>query len=283
MPIVNWNHYTFELRETSPELYSMDRAAFAHVVVAGEYNRILESVPPGSTVFDCGANIGCFTILASACVGPRGKVVSIEPDQANLIQLRRNIELNRLTNVTVVDRPIWSEGDVSVSLSGEGVSVTVGPAGGDRIAKTTTLSEIVRELEIERIDGLKIDIEGSEVELFKSRGELEILSGVSCLVAEVHSEAAFDHLRKVLDLGGFSVAGPFYESSYLSRIMASLMRHPLLLLRLYRREALMVGIRVLRGSRNSCRQTNTDSTSVFAVFNIEARHLSSRDLNAGSH
>ena len=56
----------------------------------------------GQTVIDVGANIGYFTVLASAAVGPRGSVVAVEPDRGNLRLLRANLWLNACDNVRVV-------------------------------------------------------------------------------------------------------------------------------------------------------------------------------------
>ncbi|MBO6949917.1 MAG: FkbM family methyltransferase [Rhodospirillales bacterium] len=64
--------------------------------------RVLEK---GDRVFDVGANIGFFTLLSAALVGPEGAVVSFEPDAENIKRLSANIDLNGLNNVTTIERP----------------------------------------------------------------------------------------------------------------------------------------------------------------------------------
>ena len=59
-------------------------------------------VRPGMTVFDVGANKGQMTLLFAALVGPAGRVVAIEPAPAECRSLERNVRLNHLTNVTVI-------------------------------------------------------------------------------------------------------------------------------------------------------------------------------------
>jgi len=69
---------------------------------------ILRTLKPGDFAIDVGANIGVFTIMMAQLVGPTGKVLASEPDPDNLAFLRKNIELNNLTNVEVIDQPFWS-------------------------------------------------------------------------------------------------------------------------------------------------------------------------------
>src|SRR3990172_6973241 len=72
----------------------------------GVYERHLQSViwnalAPGDVVYDIGANIGIFTLLASRRVGSSGHVYPFEPLPDNLIRLRTVIAVNHLENVTI--------------------------------------------------------------------------------------------------------------------------------------------------------------------------------------
>lgn len=60
-----------------------------------------ERLRPGMTVFDLGANIGYYSVLASRLVGPTGRVFSFEPDIDNLHLLQRNLRANGCANVEV--------------------------------------------------------------------------------------------------------------------------------------------------------------------------------------
>ena len=53
---------------------------------------------PGMNVLDIGANIGYYAIMESILVGTSGNVVAIEPMLPNIKMLRKNIELNNLTD-----------------------------------------------------------------------------------------------------------------------------------------------------------------------------------------
>ena len=70
--------------------------------IAAVFNRAIQ---PGDTVLDIGANVGVFvtSVLASHLVGPDGCVVAFEPAPENLERLARNLALNSITNVKVVE------------------------------------------------------------------------------------------------------------------------------------------------------------------------------------
>jgi hypothetical protein len=63
---------------------------------------LIEILEPGQIVFDIGANIGYYTLLASEPVGPSGQVLAFEPVVRNLAYLHRHILLNDARNVTIV-------------------------------------------------------------------------------------------------------------------------------------------------------------------------------------
>ena len=60
-------------------------------------------------VVDIGAHIGRYTIISSKRIGSHGKVVAIEADPANFEMLNRNVNLNKLTNVTSLNYAVYSE------------------------------------------------------------------------------------------------------------------------------------------------------------------------------
>src|ERR1035441_6724268 len=63
-------------------------------------------IRPGMTVFDIGAHVGHYTLLAARIVGPTGRVYAFEPEPENFALLKRNVELNGYKNVTCVPKEI---------------------------------------------------------------------------------------------------------------------------------------------------------------------------------
>ncbi|MGH9720301.1 MAG: FkbM family methyltransferase [Bryobacteraceae bacterium] len=123
-------------------------------------------VQSGDIVFDCGAHAGVFTRQALE-LGAK-KVVAVEPESINLEALRRNfaaeIEQGR---VVVVAKGVWDkEGSlsfhVSETSSGMHKFEETGANPADKALPLTTIDKLVDELRLDRVDFIKMDIEGAE-------------------------------------------------------------------------------------------------------------------------
>jgi FkbM family methyltransferase len=113
----------------------------------------------GAVVYDVGANVGAYTVLAARHCA---EVHSFEPDQANLAHLRRNVALNNFTNCAVIDAAVGSrDGHASFAT---GLEHTEGrlDAGGSIAVRCVTLDSYARDHRPP--DLVKMDIEGGETE-----------------------------------------------------------------------------------------------------------------------
>ncbi|MBA3311875.1 MAG: FkbM family methyltransferase [Planctomycetota bacterium] len=129
---------------------------------------------PGQTFIDCGANIGLFSVIASATMGGRGRVVSIEANPGTIERLRANLRANGIDDLiacAVTDR----EGEMELYLSGDGdvySSLSTGglvhPNSRSTLVTARTLDSIVAERRLERVDAIKIDVEGGEMGVLRS-------------------------------------------------------------------------------------------------------------------
>lgn len=159
--------------------------------VLGTIDRILGA---GDTFVDVGANFGLHTLVGGGKVGPRGKVVAIEPVPANLALLRRNVRLNGMADrVTIVDRAATDVPGRRLALHHvrEGVSVAASlrpvTAEGHSIeVEATTLDECLAGERAIRL--VKIDVEGAEHLVL--RGAKRVLGELRpALLIEVHEFA----------------------------------------------------------------------------------------------
>jgi FkbM family methyltransferase len=137
----------------------------------------------GRTVVDVGAHFGWYSLLAARCVGPEGRVVSIEASPANLVNLRRNIALNQCYTIRCVHAAVWNKReDLSFfqgPASNAGASTVMAEFvnlktqdGGDRYeaatrVKAVPLAELLAPEEIATAGLVKIDVEGAEWEAVK--------------------------------------------------------------------------------------------------------------------
>lgn len=131
----------------------------------------------GDTFLDVGANIGYFTMLAASIVGPQGRVLAVEPMDKNLQLIYRGVEKNALSNVEVFPFGASSESGVVAIVTDPSTSnALVQSAPSSRsasvFAPVRTLDWMCRGLE--RLDFLKMDIEGHEV--FAWRGARDLLA-----------------------------------------------------------------------------------------------------------
>ncbi|MEA5466506.1 FkbM family methyltransferase [Leptothoe sp. PORK10 BA2] len=139
-----------------------------------ELKFLMTSVNSGDVVFDIGANGGIFTVIAAKKVGENGHVYAFEPGGRELEILKRNIELNGLTNVTVVEVAVSNEsGETKFAISEDGAmnSISETQHPGQKIQSWTTvpvvtLDEFVAEQKIDHINFIKVDVEGAEKLVF---------------------------------------------------------------------------------------------------------------------
>ncbi|NLJ39629.1 MAG: FkbM family methyltransferase [Candidatus Atribacteria bacterium] len=103
-----------------------------------------------------GANIGLFTVLAGKAVGENGRVFAFEPLEEFRKKLLAHVALNELKNVVVVPKAL---GDKNTKVTMDGIEVK---KEGEGTIECTTLDTWVKEINLERLDFLKMDVEGHE-------------------------------------------------------------------------------------------------------------------------
>lgn len=129
----------------------------------------------GEVVFDLGAYAGASTYFFAKAVGPQGVVAAFEPDPTSLAFLRSNVVRHSLSNVQVFDCGIWSANTTLMFQSegnmGSSVAKILKRDSHVRATNVVTLDEAARRLGGRRVAGIKMDVEGAEVEVLKSAGE----------------------------------------------------------------------------------------------------------------
>ncbi len=119
-------------------------------------------VSPGSIVFDVGANVGFYTMLASVLVGKGGSVYAFEPVPRNLHFLKRHMQMNRLKNVTVVEAAVSDYGGKAAFDVGAGPAVGRLETHGQLEVEVVNLDGLIKNGKVPPPDFIKLDIEGGE-------------------------------------------------------------------------------------------------------------------------
>ena len=146
-------------------------------------------------VVDCGANLGAYTTKVAQLDRGKVRVYSYEPCPENFALLRRNIEVNGLENVRAFQAAVGgARGRRRLYLSNK-FSVMHSVVGGDRgrsvEVAALTLADIVEANALERVDHLKMDVEGAEYEIFQAASDA-LLKKIRALSLEYHPHPEHD-------------------------------------------------------------------------------------------
>ncbi|GBF58991.1 hypothetical protein PbB2_02683 [Candidatus Phycosocius bacilliformis] len=132
-----------------------------------ERDILAEELKPGAVFVDVGANVGAYSLWVGRLIGSTGRIVAIEPQPSVLARLRANFALNPDFNTKVFPYGAGeSEGVLTLSVGSDnegGASLAHVAGGRDQIkVAVRPLTAILDDAGVERIDALKIDIEGFE-------------------------------------------------------------------------------------------------------------------------
>jgi FkbM family methyltransferase len=141
----------------------------------GVIRLVKRHLPVDGVFFDVGANIGTFTLVA-AHKAFRGQVHAFEPSAHHFARLARNVALNRFENVVLNQRGLYDQpGEATLFLpsqagemnnSGAASLYTFRSEEVKQVSEAVSLMRLddyIRNLNIQRVDIIKIDIEGAEI------------------------------------------------------------------------------------------------------------------------
>jgi FkbM family methyltransferase len=148
--------------------------------VEPEVQRALrQGLRPGSVFFDIGASVGFFTVLGAQLVGDSGSVVAFEPEPASFAAVQRNVRLNDLRSVLLLQKAISS-------APGEGVLDAQNPATAHLVSGSLTPS------------GKPVTVEVTSVDAFVAEHP-ELVPGVVKADVEGHEAAVLRGMTRTLD------------------------------------------------------------------------------------
>lgn len=162
-----------------------DVRTFEKIFVWNDYDL---AYPPGvRTIVDAGANIGLSAVYFANRF-PDATVLALEPERENFALLTRNVAA--YPRVVPLQAALWSE-DTTLRLSNPDVPVDsfqFGPGAQGEAVAAFSLPSLLRRHGLERVDVMKIDIEGGETPVFDNRPDW--VDGVDMFIIELHGEQA---------------------------------------------------------------------------------------------
>jgi len=174
---------------------------------------IISLLRPGMTFVDVGVNKGDFSILGSTLVGQSGKVLCFEPEPENCYWIRRSIELNGYTNISLFELALSDvNGDAQLYLGRKSGWHTLIPcqAGCDAgiiMVRRRTLDDFLEDICQDRVDMIKIDVEGAELQVLRGAARTLSRNKEIVLLIDVHPRlgVAAKEVCDFLNEDGFTI------------------------------------------------------------------------------
>jgi FkbM family methyltransferase len=162
---------------------------------------LIRHTPHDGVFVDAGANVGLVS-FAVAAQRPRARIFAFEPNPRVAVRWRANRELNRADKASLVESALSDAVGTAPFRLGptrDSGSGHLGEGGSD--VATTTLDAFADEQGIDRIDALKIDVEGHESAVLKGAEGLFARRAIRVVLVEANDEPL---LRRVLSGYGYT-------------------------------------------------------------------------------
>jgi len=175
------------------------------VVTNSTYGRFFD-IKENDVIVDLGANIGLYSLYASDIQPNIKKIYMVEPSFNNFESMIKNILKLRRDNLhKFIPIKLAISGEIGQSVLNSNSS-TPHLGVGDEIVKTFSFMDFIDFYNIGKIDVLKVDIEGSEVDVFKDETYDYINENVDRICGEFHpirmyGEKMVDIIRNLIKLG----------------------------------------------------------------------------------
>jgi len=162
-----------------------DIATFEQVFIAGEYDLPLHGEDP-KFIIDGGANVGCASVFFAQRY-PTAAIYAVEPENSNFKVLTLNAQHYR--NITPIEAAVWNE-DAFVEIANPldekwSYRVQSSSRTSPSRVRAVTIASLIEEAGVDRVNILKLDIEGAEIEVFdaKCKGWID---RIDIIVIELH-------------------------------------------------------------------------------------------------
>ena len=150
---------------------------------------VSEYLRPEMTVVDVGANVGYYTLLALSRIGPRGRVIAVEP--AERPRQRLLAAVDGMTNVTVIPCAVGAERGSGVlylnrDADNDTPTMVSGHGGIAAAVEIETLDACLAALGVQNVDLLKLDVEGWEPRVLTGAQSLLARRRIRAILCELN-------------------------------------------------------------------------------------------------
>lgn len=178
---------------------------------ADKQRQFQEHCRPGQCVYDIGANLGFYTLLASRLVGKTGRVISFEPFPQNVAKIEKHVALNQNGNVTVVPVAVSDAEGTAHFQTGSASEMGRLSETGTLTVHTVSLDTRVDRGDWPVPDVLKIDVEGAESRVLKGAARL-LATRHPAIILACHGSNQFRACSEQLITAGYQLESNQYEA-----------------------------------------------------------------------
>lgn len=206
-----YRHGWFEIPKSRHKVYlrpsTTDTYTFKQVFIESQYNIPLPFEP--KQIIDGGANIGLAAIYFAEKY-PASKIVAVEPDVRNFESILKNTQPYQ--NINPLNKGLWNKNTfleiIDNSANENSYMVKEVSECTDKGLEAISIESIMKMNDWQSIDILKIDIEGSEKEVFEMNYEYW-LPKTKAIFIELH-----DNMRQGASQSVFNTIGKYkFQSS----------------------------------------------------------------------
>lgn len=180
-------------------LGTQDTGAVIDNAIRQEYGQLPNSVQP-KIIVDAGAYIGDTSAYLLSKY-PEAKVIALEPNRESLVLAERNLQAYG-ARVTIEAAALWST-DGETTFGGEQMG-SQAARNGSVVVPTISIPTLMLKHRLPRIDLLKVDIEGAEVEVFCNGAE-GWLRKTGAVIVETHGLDCEQAVLPILSSAGFHI------------------------------------------------------------------------------
>jgi FkbM family methyltransferase len=185
---------------------SSDFAVFRQVILEDQYG--LEEIRQPQYIVDAGANIGLSSVVFLEKF-PQCRLLAIEPDPQNYAIAQKNLEIYG-ERCRLLPVALWSEaGSLTVQrgIFRDGLDWSCQTVAASEhtgtVVDARTMRSLLDEVGFPRIDFLKVDIEGAELQVF-GEGDRSFLSQTGVCATECHGPHCREVYIKAIESYGFA-------------------------------------------------------------------------------
>lgn len=180
-----------------------------------EYFHPKASVFPDDVVIDAGVsgNIDVAVYFAEQ-VGPDGKVFAFEPEPTCYAEATAKVQNTGMEQIEIVNAGLWSKEDILyITNAGIGSAVKPEETQGSSACRLITLDSFVDSRDLERVDAIKADVEGTELNLLIGAQKTIVKHTPKLIICLYHKPE--DIYTIPLFIHGLNLGYRFYATQFL--------------------------------------------------------------------